>query len=83
MDVQAHLLQLSLEHAATLRVELPLHEVRHEVHDVDVGPRVEQAARGFQAQQSPAQDRGPADTVRRTPASDRSPRACGTRRRRA
>ena len=42
-------------------IELHLHQVRHQVHDVDLEALLEQAARGLQAEQAAADHRRPRD----------------------
>jgi hypothetical protein len=57
MDLHAHLLELLLKHLGAAPVELRLHQVRHQVDDVDVQPRVDEAAGRFESEQAAADDR--------------------------
>ena len=54
---RAQRLHRTFERGARLRVKLHLHQMRHQVDDVNLCAQIEQAARGFQPQQPAANDR--------------------------
>jgi hypothetical protein len=58
MGANAHARHRALEHQAGVAIELDLHEVIHQVHDLDVEPPRRQPAGGFEAEETAADDRG-------------------------
>ncbi len=56
--VQAHALELAAQHVPGWRVDLRLHQVRHQVHDVRLQAPVQKPASRLESKQSAADDRG-------------------------
>ena len=73
------LFDLALQILAAGRIQLALHQRVHQVDDGDFAAAHLQAARGFQAQQSAADDRRFQPWTRFAPAARAYRRACGTR----
>ena len=55
-DLDAALLELSLQHVARGRIELALHQCRHQMQDGDVHVAGGEPGRGFEPEQAAADD---------------------------